>query len=261
MQYLSKLLGDIIGVARVLGYSSLLKWAANIILNFDTIVKHKNLESADVLMGKGPFRVSYNKKSAIIYGHQSFSGIREIWVRDCYLNKQLNFDDDNLVIDLGANIGVFTQLALSQNKSLKVISVEPNRLFVEDLKKSLKYNKWEDRCKIHIGFIGSTTKTQIEALKNKNYQSSEFININNLIKNYSINKVDFLKVDVEGSEFGLLDEESKLLSISKKLAIEIHDNGGSVNLFIDSLKNKNFSILNVVNHRGGCVVLAKNKSF
>ena len=81
-------------------------------------------------------------------------------------------------------------------------------------------------------------------------RQKEFIELNKL------SRIDFLKCDIEGSEFDLINDTS-LLEITKQLAIEIHDSAGDRNIFIDKLKQLGFSIGPIKDDPGGCIVLAK----
>ena len=61
-----------------------------------------------------------------------------------------------------------------------------------------------------------------------------------LIKLTEIRQIDFLKCDIEGSEFGLLHEGSKLLQITSQLAIELHTNVGDAKQFEMMLRRTGF---------------------
>ncbi len=253
---ITKLLKDIVGIYKVVGFYLLMKWTFYLFINVFKILQQKNLEPADKAMGNGPIKVRFNNKTALLSGLQVFSGIREIWVRDCYLSTYLNFNDDKLVVDLGANIGVFTQLALSQNSELEIISVEPNYRLLRDLENSVKNNGWNDRVRTIRSFLGTKTDIQKQAINNESYRDVKFISEDEFIKRFSIQKIDFLKIDIEGSEFSFINQNSKLLLISKKIAIEIHENGGDVQAFINYLQFNNFTVHSIKWARGGCVLLA-----
>ncbi len=253
---LKKLIRDLIGLYKIVGFTKTIKWLIFIFIQLYEVLKNKNLEPADKLMGTGPIKVRMNKKSASLSGVQVFSGIREIWVRNCYLLNYFNFDNDELVVDLGANIGVFTQLALSQNSKLKTISVEPNLRLLKCLQKSVENNGWSERSSTLRSFIGHKTKTQITGQTTKNYKGVNFISENDFIKRYSIKKIDFLKIDIEGSEFAFINSKSKILDLCNKLAIEIHEHAGDIASFIESLKLRKFKVHSIDWARGGCILLA-----
>ncbi len=253
---IKKLYFDIVGIYSVVGIILLLKWIFFLFIKFPEIIKVKNLEPADICIGSGPVKVKINGRSAFLSGTKVFSGIREILVRNCYLSKFLNFTNDNLVVDLGANIGIFTQLALSQNSKLKTISVEPNYKLLKQLEDSVACNNWSERSTTLKAFLGTKTSTQENALETEAYKDTNFMSELEFINKFSIVMIDFLKIDIEGSEFAFINDKSRLLDMCKKLAIEIHEDSGNIDSFIGYLNKKNFNIHSIEWARGGCVLLA-----
>ena len=76
--------------------------------------KTKNLQPADRALGIGPYHVRRGNAIATLKCNNVISAIREIWVRDVYLkNDFLKIPDEGIVVDLGANVGNFSVLALS----------------------------------------------------------------------------------------------------------------------------------------------------
>lgn len=257
MNNLIKVISDIKNIFYTVSFITAIKWIFNLFFYFKDILKKRNLEPADIKMGNGPIRVWRGKVKANLSGHQIFSGIREIWVRDCYLFRNiLKFNDNGLVVDLGANIGVFSQLALASNKTNRVIALEPNKMLINDLINSVKNNNWQGRIKTLNNFIGKETEIQKSASLTENYRQAKYIDELEFIESNKIDIIDFLKIDIEGSEFSLLNKRNGLLARANQLAIEIHTNGGDVEIFINYLKGIDYCIHHQVHHRGGVVVLA-----
>jgi len=115
MIFFKKLFGDFFGLSRILGPYFALKWASMILVHFPSILRRKDLQPADQAMGKGPFHVHFRSGVDFrIIGNGVISGIREIYVRDVYLRYGLlTIEDGDVVLDLGANMGNFTNLALA----------------------------------------------------------------------------------------------------------------------------------------------------
>ena len=258
MNNIIKVILDIKNIFRVVSFFIALKWIFNLFYCFNDILKKRNLEPADIKMGNGPFKVRRGKAIANLSGHQIFSGIREIWIRDCYLYRNiLEFNDNGLVVDLGANIGVFTQLALASNDTNRVIALEPNKMLINDLVVSVQRNNWQERLKTFNNFIGKETEIQKSASLTENYHQAKYIDELEFIESNKIDTIDFLKIDIEGSEFSLLNKRDGLLARANQLAIEIHSNGGNVELFKNHLKEIDYFIHHQEYHRGGVVVLAR----
>ena len=67
------------------------------------------------------------------------------------------------------------------------------------------------------------------------------ININGIVEKYKINKIDFLKIDIEGFEFEVFTDLSWLDRV-KRISMELHPFAGDVNQIIQNLRDKGFSV-------------------
>jgi FkbM family methyltransferase len=155
----------------------------------------------------------------------------------------------DLVVDVGANVGLFTELSL-QKGAKKVISLEVNRKSIETFQKIHSNN---DSISLipkglsnETGFvdiyinpenslISSTLKSHDSSL---NLQDSvEMIGLSDLIKDNKLKKIDLIKIDVEGSEYSIFDRASiEDLSKIGAILLEFHDNFG--NILNDSIISK-----------------------
>ena len=98
--------------------------------------------------------------------------------------------------------------------------------------------------------------TQNEMLKNPDSKDAQFISQKEFIELNNLSRIDFLKCDIEGSEFDFINDTS-LLEITQQLAIEIHDHAGNRNEFIEKLVQLGFQIGPIKDDPGGCILLAK----
>jgi FkbM family methyltransferase len=246
MKLVKKLVEDFIGLCRVVGPFQALRWAALVFGHILDIVKIKNLQPADQAMGKGPFRVRIkpNNLDFFIAGTGAFSGIREMYVRDTYLrNGLLTIKDNDVVLDLGANMGNFTNLALAHGKSVRVISVEPSRRLNNEFKQSISLNSgFIERTQLLRAFLGAPTAKQDDVIEDEHYAGVTWISEDELLSSAQLTKIDFLKCDIEGGEYGLLHSQSKLLKMAKCIAIEVHKHAGDVEGFIKMLVAQGFEI-------------------
>jgi FkbM family methyltransferase len=259
MKYLRVILKDARGIAAVCGWPVALRWLACVAITLPACLRTRNLQSADRFMGRGPFLVTHGIARARLAGEQVFSGIREIWVRDVYLkNDFLDIPAGALVIDFGANLGNFTNLALAQQKDVRVVAVEPSLSLSKSLQDSVEANGWADRVFIKRAFVGVTTEVQLRVAENPDYRGVPFITEKEFLDEFHIERVDFLKCDIEGSEFFLLQPDSKLLSLTRNLAIEIHECGGSVTNFLSHLRQVGYEIRDVTYGAGeSCIALCQ----
>jgi FkbM family methyltransferase len=214
-------------------------------------------------MGSGPFRAKSAKGHALLMGPQVFSGLREIWVRDVYLRAGfLDVPPGALVVDLGANLGSFTLRALAAAPEVKVIAVEPSLSLSESLKKTVDLNGWSSQVVVRRGFVGVETKVQQnDVISNPDYSTAPYISEAQLLGDEPAELIDFLKCDIEGSEFFLLDPASKLLHKAKRIAVEIHSWGGSVDAFLEHARNIGFDFGPIVKESDGtCIAVGRNRS-
>ena len=250
---------DFFGLVRVCGLAVALRWLMAIAMNFKKCVRARNLQPADIAMGIGPFAARLGQARAKVFGEQAISGIREIWVRDVYLNRErLSIPPTGTVVDLGANMGNFTVLALSHGAGVRCVSVEGDPRMVEKLQKNIEANGWQSRCAICTKFIGETTEVQRQ-LQNETGGEHEdrFISEAEFVRQYDLERIDFLKCDIEGSEFGLLRPGSLLLGMARQLAVELHAWGGDVKQFIAMLRDEGFDVDVASEQADGAIVQAK----
>lgn len=256
MSLFKKLFGDFFGLVHVLGPFLALKWAAMVLLNARGIFRARNLQLADLAMGEGPFFIRFSSDVYFrIAGPSAFSGIREMYVRDTYLRHGLlTIEDGDVVLDLGANMGNFTNLALAHGRSVRVISVEPGRDFNDTYRKSLALNAgFFDRVRLFRAFVGSMDEKQEKLLNTPQYSGAEWISEEQLISQAGFERIDFLKCDIEGGEFGLLHPGSRILAMAQKIAIEVHSFAGDVEQFLKMLVAQGFTLKYVQRDPDGTV--------
>jgi len=147
--------------------------------------------------------------------------VNEIWTQDCYLTCLINKGDR--VLDIGAHIGVFSALALTRTS--EVIAYEPLKANFDLLKANAS------KAELHqlaVSFDGTTKNKRIRLkafnlgagdLNEQEGEEVECVRFDDLLAK----PIDFLKIDIEGSERGLLFHPEWLAKV-KIIAIEIHQN-------------------------------------
>lgn len=147
----------------------------------------------------------------------------EICLTDHY---NLLLDDvkaSDILLDVGANIGIFTVLA--SKKVNKVIAVEPDPYNYKYLKKNIELNNIKNviisnkavsnyKGVTFISSKGSQSKLAEKGIKINVTTIDELLNEHNI-------DIDALKMDIEGSEYEALD--GKFLERCKRLMVEIHN--------------------------------------
>lgn len=136
-------------------------------------------------------------------------------VEGSYENGRVIVEEGDVVIDAGANVGLFS--AYASSKGAIVYSFEPNKEVAKILRKVSELNNGFqiiDKAlsdKKGIGLLGynqsaSTMGRIIEMNNSQNeiIQEIAITSIDELVENNVIEKVDFIKADIEGSERDML---------------------------------------------------------
>lgn len=169
-----------------------------------------------------------------------------IWLRDNFSDKaifhqvfsQRQYYIDTLpkikaerIIDAGANIGLASIFFSNMFPSAEIVAIEPQSGNYNLLKKNLETYKKVD-CKL----AGLWNKNEKITIKNPDSlaasymvqpdQSStiEGITISSLLEEKKWDKVDILKMDIEGAEKEIFSAPAEWLSKVRLLIIELHDN-------------------------------------
>lgn len=261
---LGRLAADLFGIWKILGPAPALRWLVAITQNWRQIAKDRNLQPADQAMGPGPFLVRRRgtRTPFRVTGDAAFSGIREMYVRDCYLQRgALSMADGDVVLDLGANMGNFTNLALAHGNRVRVVAVEPNGLLEERFWASVSLNEgFRERAHFLRAFLGTPGRRQRQMESTGLYRGSPFLTEDDVLRMTGLSRVNFLKCDIEGGEFSFFGKNSPLLAITDQLAMEVHALGGDVDTFVGRLPVVGLKIRHVKKDPDGtCTVLARRE--
>ncbi|VVB50996.1 Hexuronic acid methyltransferase AglP [uncultured archaeon] len=163
--------------------------------------------------------------------------IKEVWSENVYHVEAGDIRDGSVVFDLGANIGVFSNLAASMVRC-DVYSFEPQPENFGMFLENIELNKNLVKGVIHPinkavsvsdgtidlfvdvedGGVSSTTKPVGKAVK------VACVSLENFMKENKIASVDFMKIDIEGGEYDILFSLPKpILDKIKKVALEYHN--------------------------------------
>ena len=148
---------------------------------------------------------------------------KEIFENKIY-EKVNEVSEGDIVVDLGASVGPFVMSILNKNPK-HVYAVESSLEIFSTLKSNMKNyknvtclnyaidNNGADFCENNFSYI----------FHDKSYECKA-ITFKTLLNKLNINKIDFLKIDIEGSEYGLFSEDclNVLKSNVKFLVAEFH---------------------------------------
>jgi FkbM family methyltransferase len=172
------------------------------------------------------------KKTVLEFSDEDpiFNNYNEFFVDKIY--DDLNLKNLNICFDIGSNVGLFTKY-LKLNNCNKIFCFEPNKTAFNSLQKNLKDESELELFNLAVSYNNESLRLYIDDnnslissahdVKN-NYYDVETITLKDIFERNKIQKVDFVKIDIEGMEFDLIEnlEESIFKKIDKFL-IEYHD--------------------------------------
>jgi FkbM family methyltransferase len=187
-----------------------------------------------------------------------------------FIKKQYNIalpKKPEVLIDGGANIGLFTILIKNKYPNAKIICIEPDPENFDLLRKNvLAYeNVYCENCglwnrdtllNVYDKYNGGKCALIVEEDKEGKIKS---ISLDTLMKKYSLDRIDVLKLDIETSEKNLFTENfQNWLSKTKVIIIELHDwmEAGCAKAFFQAINKtiKSYSY----SHSGENVVIINN---
>lgn len=191
------------------------------------------------LFGQNRFLVINSKQVKLSHlGDDLFPIVTEIFYDKVYERDFVRPNINDIIVDIGANYGVFSLYSQNFNPS-KVYAVEPLKATFKCMKQNLlEYgvtciNKAISSENGFEKFMITEVNGNNFSQKNENgfHPSSvigeeivETTTINQLISDYDIPRIDFLKVDCEGGELDLfrtIDKEYLQNNVGK-IAMEYH---------------------------------------
>jgi FkbM family methyltransferase len=159
----------------------------------------------------------------------------EVWLEHTYTADFYRPADGDVIVDAGANVGVFAIQIARQNRRCRVIALEP---FAENFK-YLQANvsracpESVTCCEMALGggfgkgqmqAVGSRSLDHVLRLEPSTASGTPVIPLAGLLDLAGVQEIDFLKVDIEGSERDVFAAASPdVLGRFKRIAMEYHD--------------------------------------
>ncbi len=194
--------------------------------------------------GQKSIRVVLKDGTILASSQNPLSIVNEIFFAHVYSPHELTIGEQDIVVDIGANVGVFTVFAASQTRN-RVYSLEPLPINCEYIQKNLASNHLD-----HVTCVStavSNTSGTVKLYTTDSVAGNLLFdhNIRGEIDAYvevpcttlmafmdeqHLESIDFLKLDCEGSEGDILTSlPTAYLGRIRKMAMEFHDNVSSLN--------------------------------
>ncbi len=159
---------------------------------------------------------------------------------------------DRVIVDAGANIGMFSLFAARTAPNARIVALEPFPSTRDRLLETLRANGLEGRVQARSWALAkddarrkmddqagvSQSRGMFGADANRGVDV-EAISLETLLAREKVNEVDLLKMDIEGSEHEvLLGTSAETLGRVKRLALEYHPNKPKGPLFAKLLASQ-----------------------
>ncbi|MDJ1185080.1 FkbM family methyltransferase [Roseofilum casamattae] len=198
-----------------------------------------------------PYSCDYyvNGRKINISGPDSLVMLMGIVLNDTYGLKR--FENLNNIVDIGANIGIFSIYAATLFPNAKILAYEPcNETFL-NLEKNVRpfnvevypYAVGQESGKVHLSVEGDLTACYVAKDDNSSLNSSQVCEMVSFqeIADRMDGKIELLKLDCEGSEYEIMQSPS--FSCVRHVVGEFHTcEQGNPQYGLELLENKGFAI-------------------
>ena len=159
--------------------------------------------------------------------------LTHVWLIKEYHHDDFKIETNDVIIDVGAHIGLFALYASQFCKDGKIICYEPIKENYELLLENVKQNKINNIISYNSAVSNSSSTVKIYLnqdesghsmfLKNVNFVTVVSISLPKILEKNNIENCDFLKLDCEGAEYEIIDSlKEDFFKKIKKTIIEYH---------------------------------------
>ena len=185
---------------------------------------------------------------------------KQMFYEDIYAHCYL--DDLETVIDLGANVGLFSLYMLKKRNCKRIYAVEPTKKAFSQLSESLHdelnssihklaIHNFEGKSKIKSVEDNSTISGFIDDVHpytqhNMKEEEVDVVTLSRFMNDHNLDHVDLIKIDIEGCEYDVIDSLSDFdLLKSDRYLIEYHwAKTKNIKKIVDRFKFLGYNILN-----------------
>lgn len=247
---------DLSGIYRYAGARVAARYLLAAVGQRDQLHRSKSLLSVDAAMPAGQYRFRPLRSGGpgVVVDTASdsgagsvFSGAREMYCRRVYVAQRgFKIGPSDTVVDLGANIGLFTTLAAVYGK--RVVAVEAQSGFLPFIEENLLRNGVRSKAVLHLGLVGGGSGVLSAAHPEASHWGDPppRTDMAALIERYDLATIDFLKIDIEGSEFDLFGVGARSpgslswLKRVRRIAMEVHPPYGDPRKLVHLLTDQGF---------------------
>lgn len=188
----------------------------------------------------------FNHKIFLRDGTSDYAIFRQI-----FIEKQYDCDfkgEPKVIIDCGANIGFASIFFAQKYPSAQIIAIEPeqsnfkmlqlntqNFQNIHCLNNGLWYKK--ANLEVHEGQESGMWNFVVKEVDYQNENTIQAYSLTDIMEMYKLDHVDILKIDIEGSEKEVFENDHEWLAKTDLVIIELHDRmrNGTAKTFFEAI--------------------------
>lgn len=174
-----------------------------------------------------------NLKVKIRAKSTDFYALTNVWLLEEYKINKLQIKKDDIVIDIGAHIGLFTVYVSKFCVDGRIYCYEPikenynlltHNIEINNIKNATIFQKAvTDKSSVVRIFLNQDTAAHSVFTESNEYVDVESISLKDIFDSNKIEKCDLLKLDCEGSEYIILNSlPDSYFEHIKKIVMEYH---------------------------------------
>jgi len=216
------------------------------------------------------FETKNNLKIKIRVNSTDLMALTNVWMINEYEIEKFKINKNDIIIDVGAHIGLFSLLASKSCFAGKIFSYEPINENFEMLMQNIKSNKLKNIVPFNLAVSKNTSNVKLfldkdESAhsifqKNTSYVTVESISLQKIFDDNDINFCKILKLDCEGAEYEIIDSlPDKYFKKIQNMIIEYHLADSKPELgkdLISKIKNAGFQITTRPHHNDMGLLIA-----
>lgn len=179
------------------------------------------------------FETKNNLKLKIRTKSTDLMALTNVWLIQEYVHNDFQIKKNDVIIDIGAHIGLFSLFASQYCKNGKIFSFEPIKENFELLMDNINSNSIKNIHAFNLAVNKEGNKVKIFCKQDDSAHSifgedtkTVFANAISLKRIFDDNKIeqcDFLKIDCEGAEYDIIDSlPIEYFTKINKMIIEYH---------------------------------------
>ena len=179
----------------------------------------------------GSVNLHFHDGPTLVMRDENYGVAYEVFVHKYYgLHDGSKPEDIRTIVDLGGNVGYSVLWFLSRFPNASILVYEPNPVFCSRLRENVALNGFDSRVTVREAAVSNANGSLplfvsgacSSLLQNYNTGHSVMVPVVDVFEQFPKGRIDILKMDIEGSEYGILsDPRFRTLDINR-IVIEWH---------------------------------------